>query len=146
MVKRAPLRTKVPEQANKKQKRVEKSEHTEKKESHESSSSDEDQNDEDEEEKDEKGVNESSFDSFTFEFNDFNESFQDGIQLLMKEFVKSPYSWSLTEALAEQGEVGTLVHCEGETDVFALATIMPLSELQVQYVNHLAYLHYCFLL
>eukprot|EP01031_Cornospumella_fuschlensis_P037708 gene37708-45810_t len=129
MVKRAPLRAKQPEKAGKKQKREEGGEVAEEEESHEESSQ-EDEVDQADDEKNDSDAKKESFDSFTFEFNDFNESFQDGIQLLIKEFVKSPYSWSVTEALAEQGEVGTLVHCEGESDVFALATVMPLSELQ----------------
>lgn len=69
---------------------------------------------------------------FSFEFSDFSAGFIDGIELLLRSTWRSPVPYQLATVLANQGEVGTIVHCEGESDVFAFASIMPFSALQQQ--------------
>lgn len=77
---------------------------------------------------------------FNFEFSDMKEDFYGGIQLMLaKQLYSTGAAHDLTEVIIKQDEVGTVVHCEGETDVFAYATIVPSVQLaSIDFIKQLA--------
>ena len=87
----------------------------------------------DEEESEDEGINitdkvEHISEEFTFEFNDMRPAFTEGICTLLKaKFVANPTSaYDVACAITAQAVVGTAIVCEGENDVFAFATMLPL--------------------
>lgn len=63
---------------------------------------------------------------FNFEFSDMKADFYGGIQLMLaKQLYSTVAAHDLTEVIIQQDELGTVVHCEGESDVFAYASILP---------------------
>ncbi len=67
---------------------------------------------------------------FTFEFNDMRPAFTEGICTLLKaKFIANPTeAYEIACKITAQTVVGTAIVCEGENDVFAFATILPLSK------------------
>eukprot|EP01039_Chlorochromonas_danica_P010469 gene10469-11599_t len=94
-------------------------------------SDDDDEEEEEEEEEERQNSGESEDDQeFSFSFSDPSAQFLEGLVLLFKQRWKSPYAFELASLVVNQEEVGTVVHCDGETDVFAFATVLPFSKLQ----------------
>jgi len=69
---------------------------------------------------------------YTFEFNDMRESFTEGVTTLLKtKFLANPTSaYHVACNVTAQSAVGTAIVCEGGDDVFAFATVLPLSKQQ----------------
>jgi len=65
---------------------------------------------------------------FTFEFNDMRDDFANGICTLLRSLVVNPTdAYTLSCAISAQTIVGTAIVCEGEHDVFAFATVLPIA-------------------
>lgn len=65
---------------------------------------------------------------FTFEFNDMRDEFANGICTLLRSLVMNPtHAYTLASAISAQTIVGTAIVCEGEHDVFAFATVLPIA-------------------
>ena len=65
---------------------------------------------------------------FTFEFNDMRDEFANGICTLLRSLVMNPTdAYTLASAISAQTIVGTAIVCEGEHDVFAFATVLPIA-------------------
>lgn len=74
---------------------------------------------------------------FNFEFSDMKEEFYGGIQLMLaKQLYSTGAAHDITEIIIKQDELGTVVHCEGETDVFAYASILPATKLAVSRTDY----------
>mmetsp|Transcript_8879 Transcript_8879/g.13309 ORF Transcript_8879/g.13309 Transcript_8879/m.13309 type:complete len:312 (+) Transcript_8879:71-1006(+) len=68
--------------------------------------------------------------SMTFEFNDMQDEYGDGVAKMLSFLLPHSQARELGEFVACQGEVGTAVVCEEGDDVFAYATVVPLPKLQ----------------
>ena len=73
-------------------------------------------------------LDDSEIENFTFEFKDIVEDYANDISRLLLTLTKRGDNYELSHAIAEQGSVGTAIVCEGGDDVFAFATILPLSK------------------
>jgi hypothetical protein len=61
-----------------------------------------------------------------FEFNDMRAAYNEGITVMLKKLVNnSSLAFRLADFIANQVVVGTVVACEGENDVYAFGSIMP---------------------
>jgi hypothetical protein len=109
---------------------------------------DEDSDDEDEDDEDDgeirlAGTVEHISEEFTFEFNDMRDDFANGVcTLLQRSLVVNPTeAWGLASTISAQSIVGTVIVCEGELDVFAFATVLPIARQKsgplFQIVEHL---------
>lgn len=67
--------------------------------------------------------------SMTFEFNDMKESYSYGIALMLQFILLKHEGRTVGDVIASQSEVGTAVVCEEGDDVFAYASIVPLSKI-----------------
>lgn len=83
----------------------------------------------------------------TFEFTDMKAGEEDYIQsirmLLRRSLFANPSTaLSASESIARQTAVGTAVVCEGERDVFAFASVLPIAALsEVLYIHSIAPIH-----
>lgn len=103
---------------------------------------DSDNDDPDEEDDDDEdairleGTVEKDIEQFTFEFKDMHENFYSDIATLTATLVKQSGSYELSHAIADQCNVGTVIVCEEGDDVFAFASILPLSNyLHLEVIN-----------
>lgn len=67
----------------------------------------------------------------TFEFNDMQEKYSEGVTTLLRWFLPSHESYELACVICAQGEVGTTINVEDGDDTFAFSTLLPFSGAKV---------------
>lgn len=91
-----------------------------------------DDNDDEDDDNDEiniQGAVEHISEEYTFEFNDMRDDFANGICTLLRSIVVNPTdAYTLASSISVQTIVGTTIVCEGEHDVFAFATVLPIAK------------------
>lgn len=64
---------------------------------------------------------------YTFDFMDPSPAFVESVTTLLKVWIANPTkSYELAEQITQQQEIGTMIVCEGDVEVFAFATVLPL--------------------
>lgn len=98
--------------------------------------SDDDEEDEEEEaaDIDLSKKNSDNIQNFTFEFSDISVKHSNSLSTLMRPLISnSTAGYELVDIICLQEEVGTVVNCENDDDLFAMATSIEISSIEVSF-------------